>query len=47
MGELKQHQPPMTIDEQVENLKSLYKEYTQAGIGNNRIFSVLLCLKFC
>ena len=21
MGELKQHQPPMTIDEQVENLK--------------------------
>ena len=23
MGELKQHQPPMTIDEQVENLKSL------------------------
>jgi len=24
---------------------SLYKEYTQAGIGNNRVFSVLLCLK--
>ena len=23
MGELKQHQPPMTIDEQVENLKSI------------------------
>lgn len=23
----------------------LYKEYTQAGIGNNRIFSVLLCMK--
>lgn len=23
MGKLKQHQPPMTIDEQVENLKSL------------------------
>ena len=23
MGELKQHQSPMTIDEQVENLKSL------------------------
>ena len=23
MGEQKQHQPPMTIDEQVENLKSL------------------------
>ena len=23
MGELKQHQPPMTIAEQVENLKSL------------------------
>ena len=23
MGELKQHQPPMTIDEQVENLKWL------------------------
>lgn len=23
----------------------LYKEYTQAGIGNNRIFGVLLCLK--
>lgn len=23
----------------------LYKEYTQAGIGNNRVFSVLLCLK--
>lgn len=24
---------------------SLYKEYTQAGIGNNRVFAVLLCLK--
>lgn len=24
---------------------SLYKEYTQVGIGNNRVFSVLLCLK--
>lgn len=23
----------------------LYKEYTQAGIGNNRVFCVLLCLK--
>lgn len=23
----------------------LYKEYSQAGIGNNRIFGVLLCLK--
>lgn len=23
----------------------LYKEYTKAGIGNNRIFSVLLCMK--
>ena len=23
MGELKQHQPPMTIDEQVENLKNI------------------------
>ena len=23
MGELKQHQPPMTIDEQVENLKAI------------------------
>lgn len=23
----------------------LYKEYTKAGIGNNRIFGVLLCLK--
>ena len=23
----------------------LYKEYTQLGIGNNRIFGVLLCLK--
>ena len=23
----------------------LYKEYTQAGIGNNRIFGVLLCIK--
>ena len=23
MGELKQHQPPMTIDEQVENIKSI------------------------
>ena len=23
----------------------LYKEYTQAGIGNNRIFGVLLCMK--
>ena len=24
----------------------LYKEYSQAGIGNNRIFGVLLCLKY-
>lgn len=24
----------------------LYKEYIQAGIGNNRIFGVLLCLKY-
>ena len=23
MGELKQHQPPMTIDEQIENLKNI------------------------
>ena len=23
----------------------LYKEYTQVGIGNNRIYGVLLCLK--
>lgn len=23
----------------------LYKEYSQAGIGNNRIFGVLLCMK--
>ena len=23
----------------------LYKEYTQAGIGNNRMFGVLLCMK--
>lgn len=23
----------------------LYKEYTQAGVGNNRIFGVLLCMK--
>ena len=23
----------------------LYREYTQSGIGNNRIFGVLLCLK--
>ena len=23
----------------------LYKEYTQAGIGNNRIYGVLLCMK--
>lgn len=23
MGELKKHQPPMTIDEQVENLKGI------------------------
>lgn len=23
MGELKKHQPPMTIDEQVENLESI------------------------
>ena len=50
MGELKQHQLPMTIDEQIENLKSLgliieNEEYTQAGIGNNRIFGVLLCMK--
>ena len=78
MGELKQHQLPMTIDEQIENLKSLgliieneeyakkilndisyfrlikayslgFKpkngKYTQAGIGNNRIFGVLLCMK--
>ncbi len=24
---------------------SLYKEYTQAGIGNNRIFGLLLCIR--
>jgi abortive infection bacteriophage resistance protein len=24
----------------------LYKEYTQVGIGNNRIYGVLLCLKY-
>lgn len=24
----------------------LYKEYTQAGIGNNRIYGVLLCMKY-
>lgn len=24
----------------------LYKEYTQAGIGNNRIFGVLLCMRY-
>ena len=23
MGDMKEHQPPMTIDEQVENLKSI------------------------
>lgn len=23
MGEVKQHQPPMTIDEQIENLKNI------------------------
>ena len=23
----------------------LYKEYTQLGIGNNRIYGVLLCMK--
>jgi len=23
----------------------LYKEYSKAGIGNNRIFGVLLCMK--
>lgn len=86
MKELKEHQSPMTIEEQVENLKKiglivedeeyakrilndisyvrnvcahygrlynaklsktpiLYKEYTQIGIRNNRIFGVLLCLK--
>ena len=25
--------------------QTLYKEYSQAGIGNNRIFGVLLCMK--
>ena len=24
----------------------LYKEYTQAGIGNNRVYGVLLCMKY-
>ena len=24
----------------------LYKEYAQAGIGNNRIFGLLLCIRF-
>ena len=24
---------------------TLYKEYSQAGIGNNRMFGVLLCMK--
>ncbi len=25
--------------------QTLYKEYSQAGIGNNRMFGVLLCMK--
>lgn len=36
------------IEEEVRrNSKTpiLYKEYTQAGIGNNRMFGVLLCIK--
>lgn len=36
------------IEEEVRrNSKApiLYKEYTQAGIGNNRMFGVLLCMK--
>ena len=36
------------IEEEVRrNSKTpiLYKEYTQAGIGNNRMFGVLLCMK--
>lgn len=28
-----------------QSFTKIYKEYTQAGIRNNRIFGVLLCLK--
>ena len=36
------------VEEEVRrnsNTPILYKEYTRAGIGNNRIFAVLLCMK--
>lgn len=37
MGDMKQHQPPLTIEEQIENLKSIglvikYEEYWRGTI---------------
>ena len=42
MGELKQHQPSMTIDEQVENLKSLAGELIQNADLTEHIISDLV-----
>ena len=43
MRELKQHQPPMTIDEQVENLKSIGlivedEEYAKRILNDSMVF---------
>lgn len=46
MGELKQHQPPMTIDEQVENLKSIglivkNEEYAKKTLNDISYFRLI------
>ena len=46
MGELKQHQPPMTIDEQVENLKSIWlivedEEYAKRILNDISYFRLI------
>ncbi len=46
MSELKQHQPPMTIDEQIENLKSLGliiddEEYSKSILNDISYFRLI------
>lgn len=50
MGDMKQHQPPLTIEEQIENLKSIWlvikdEEYWRGIIGNQgqqRVWSYMI-----
>ena len=49
MGDMKQHQPPLTIEEQIENLKSIWlvikdEEYwrrTRRNPGKQRVWSYM------